>query len=74
MYCVSLQLVRQCNSQRVFPCTREADSSVSSWKREKCFVGPLDLFSRRAKSLNKLGLLALLFSVFFINNIRKEEV
>ena len=69
MYCVGLQLVRQCNPQRVFPCAEGVRTSISKSTRNKCNTDP---FYNRAKNLENLGLLALFFVVIFTDNIIKE--
>ena len=71
MYCVGLQLVRQCNPQRVFPCAEGVRISISKFIRNKCNLVP---FYNRAKNLEKLGLLALFFVVIFNHNIIKEMI
>ena len=71
MYCVSLQLVRQCNPQRIFPCAEGVRISISKSTRNKCTLDP---FYNRAKNLENLGLLALFFVAIFIDNIIKEKI
>lgn len=71
MYCVGLQLVRQCNPQRVFSCAEGARTSISKSIRNKCTLVP---FYNRAKNLENLGLLALFFIAIFTDNIIKESL
>ncbi len=71
MYCVSLQHVRQCNPQRVFPFAEGMRISISKFIRNKCTQDP---FYNRAKNLEILGLLALFFVVIFTDNIIKENL
>ena len=73
MYCVSSQLVRQCDSQRVFSFAWGAGSVFPSFTHEKCKITS-DPFLYRAKNLESLGLLALFFCVFLLNNFSKEQL
>ena len=71
MYCVSLQLVRQCGPQRFFPFAQGGWMAFSYSIKNKCTQVP---FFNRAKNLETLGLLALFFVVFFTDNIIKENL
>ena len=71
MYCVGLQLVRQCEPQRVFPFAKGGWTAFSYFIKNKCKQVP---FFYRAKNLENLGLLALFFAVFFKDNIIKERL
>ena len=71
MYCVSLQLVRQCNPQRFFPFAQGGWMAFSYFTKKKCILDP---FYNRAKNLENLGLLALFFVVVFADNIIKENI
>lgn len=73
MYCVSLQLVRQCNPQRDFSCRKGVDSFFPCFTRQKCRTVS-DPFLYRAKNLEFLGLLALFFCAFFSDNMNKENL
>ena len=71
MYCVGLQLVRQCNPQRNFPCAEGVWIAFSNFIRSKCLKVP---FYNRAKKPENLGLLALFFVVFLKDNFNKENL
>jgi len=71
MYCVGLQLVRQCNPQRNFPFAEGVGTACTQFTRSKYPKVP---FCNRAKNLGNLGLLALFFVVFFKDNIVGEKL
>ncbi len=73
MYCVGLQLVRQCGPQWIFPLVRGAESFfLFGFKQKSCFI--TDPFLYRAKNLEILGLLALFFCLNFTDNIIEEHL
>jgi hypothetical protein len=71
MYCVGLQLVRQCNPQRKFPFAEGAGEACTQFLRSKYPKVP---FCNRAKNLENLGLLALFFALFFKDNIVGDKL